>query len=111
MPALTISEPARGLVRIPATPEEVAEMLVQAGYPLDAKRVLKAQAKRDRKANRTALQALGLSRESVATEVARYERAVLDHPDWQGYRANLNRPDGAYLERDTGGRWTLEFQS
>lgn len=40
---------ASGLVRVDATVDEVAAMLVQAGYPKDAERLLLAQVKRDRK--------------------------------------------------------------
>jgi hypothetical protein len=39
-----------GLVRVRGTVEQVAEMLVRAGYPKDAERLLAAQAKRQRRA-------------------------------------------------------------
>lgn len=50
MESLTMTEPSHGVTRISATVDEVAAMLVQAGFPKDADRLLAAQAKRDRKA-------------------------------------------------------------
>lgn len=50
MASLTMTAPVDGVTRIQGTVDEVAAMLVQAGYPKDAERLLAAQAKRDRKA-------------------------------------------------------------
>lgn len=44
-----MTEPEHGVIRIQGTVEQVANMLVQAGFPKDAERLLLAQAKRDRK--------------------------------------------------------------
>lgn len=49
---LTIDAPSHGLVRVQGTVEEVADMLVRAGYPKDAERLLAAQARRQRRALR-----------------------------------------------------------
>lgn len=44
-----MTQPTDGVTRITATVDEVAAMLVNAGFPKDAERLLLAQAKRDRK--------------------------------------------------------------
>lgn len=49
MESLTMTEPVDGVTRIAATVDEVAAMLVQAGFPKDADRLLLAEAKRQRK--------------------------------------------------------------